>query len=79
MCVSGLVGGKNVSHAQRQDALFDLPGYLKRRLERQGLLQVVDTGLCTYRDEARFFSYRRATHRRESLYGRQISAIALKD
>ena len=34
-------------------------------------------GLCTYSDEERFFSYRRTTHRRESDYGRLISAITL--
>ncbi|WP_455473819.1 peptidoglycan editing factor PgeF [Bartonella sp. B30(2025)] len=34
--------------------------------------------LCTYQDEQRFFSYRRATHRKEPDYGRQISAIVLK-
>jgi copper oxidase (laccase) domain-containing protein len=33
--------------------------------------------LCTYSDEARFYSYRRATHRSEKDYGRQISAIVL--
>ncbi|WP_455476441.1 peptidoglycan editing factor PgeF [Bartonella sp. B17] len=35
--------------------------------------------LCTYKDEQRFFSYRRAVHRKEPDYGRQISAIILKE
>jgi copper oxidase (laccase) domain-containing protein len=34
-------------------------------------------GLDTYADERRFFSFRRATHRGEPGYGRQISLIAL--
>ena len=34
-------------------------------------------GLDTYADEARFFSYRRTTHRDEPDYGRLVSAIAL--
>ena len=34
-------------------------------------------GLDTYSDPDRFFSYRRATHRGEPDYGRQISLIAL--
>jgi polyphenol oxidase len=38
---------------------------------------VEDLGLCTYADAARFFSYRRTTHRAEADYGRHISAIAL--
>jgi copper oxidase (laccase) domain-containing protein len=39
--------------------------------------QVIDLSLCTFSDERRFFSYRRATHRNEKDYGRLISAIAL--
>ena len=33
--------------------------------------------LDTYSDADRFFSFRRATHRREADYGRQLSAIAI--
>lgn len=57
--------------------MFDLPGYLARRMTAEGVGRVVDLGLCTYSDEARFYSYRRATHRNEKDYGRQISAIVL--
>lgn len=56
---------------------FDLPALVRTRLERLGLAAVEDLGLCTYGDEGRFFSYRRATHRGEPVYGRQISAILL--
>jgi YfiH family protein len=59
--------------------MFDLPGYLTNRLKTSGVGQVHDLALCTYGDEQRFFSYRRATHRGEADYGRLISAIALKD
>jgi len=58
-------------------ALFDLPGYLRARLVAAGVGEVADLGLCTYADEKRFYSYRRATHRGEPDYGRLISAIAL--
>lgn len=58
-------------------SLFDLPGYIAARLAAAGIAQHGDLGLCTYADEARFYSYRRATHRREADYGRLISAIAL--
>src|SRR5918997_2186513 len=44
-------------------AMFDLAGYVSARLRQAGVGQVVDLGLCTYADESRFFSYRRATHR----------------
>jgi polyphenol oxidase len=57
--------------------MFDLPGYLRDRLKRAGVSAVHDLALCTYSDEARFYSYRRATHRHEADYGRLISAIAL--
>ena len=58
-------------------ALFDLGGYVAARLERAGIGEVEDLGLCTYADPARFFSYRRATHRAEADYGRHVNAIAL--
>lgn len=62
----------------REDrSLFDLPGYIRARLEGTGVGEVASLDLCTYADETRFFSYRRATHRGEADYGRLISAIAL--
>ena len=60
-----------------EHALFDLPGYIAARLARAGVTRVEDVGHCTYADAARFFSYRRSTHRREPDYGRHINAIAL--
>jgi YfiH family protein len=63
--------------ARAGHTMFDLAGYLEARLKREGAGEVVKLGLCTFSDEARFFSYRRATHRAEKDYGRQISAIAL--
>jgi polyphenol oxidase len=59
--------------------MFDLAGYLVSRMKMSGVGQVHDLGLCTYGDEQRFFSYRRATHRSEKDYGRLISAIALSE
>jgi polyphenol oxidase len=58
-------------------ALFDLPAYGLARLRAAGVGQAEWTRHCTYADEARFFSYRRATHRGEADYGRLISAIRL--
>ena len=56
---------------------FDLPGYVVDRLRAMSLASVENVGLCTYESESDFFSYRRATHRKETDYGRQISAIVL--
>ncbi|MBX9881445.1 MAG: peptidoglycan editing factor PgeF [Sphingomonas sp.] len=56
---------------------FDLEGYVASRLAAAGVTRIEALGLDTYADEDRFFSYRRATHARESSYGRQISLIGL--
>ena len=58
-------------------SMFDLHGYIAERARRAGLEGFEDSGLDTYADEDRFFSYRRTTHRREPDYGRLVSAIAL--
>ncbi len=58
-------------------SMFDLHGYIGLRAARAGVGRFVDLGLDTYADEARFFSYRRKTHRGEADYGRLVSAIAL--
>jgi polyphenol oxidase len=58
---------------------FDLAGYITSRLMRTGVGRIEDLGLCTYADPARFFSFRRSTHRAEADYGRHVSAIVLED
>ncbi|PZQ58519.1 MAG: peptidoglycan editing factor PgeF [Sphingomonas taxi] len=55
---------------------FDLEGYVVHRLAAAGVTRVEALGLDTYADPVRFFSYRRATHRGETSYGRQIAIIA---
>lgn len=62
-----------------QHAMFNLPGFIALRLEQSGVGKIQDLGLDTYSDGARFFSYRRSTHRNEADYGRLIAAIALAD
>jgi hypothetical protein len=57
---------------------FDLEAYVAARLAAAGVARVETLGLDTYSDERRFFSYRRATHRGEASYGRQISLIGLR-
>jgi YfiH family protein len=56
---------------------FDLPGYGLMRLRAAGINQAEWTRHCTYSNEGRFFSYRRATHKGEPDYGRLISTIGL--
>ena len=58
-------------------ARFDLPGFIARRIGEAGVGAFEDLALDTYADEARFFSYRRTTHRKEPDYGRLVAGIAL--
>ena len=57
---------------------FDLEGYATDRLKHAGVDNIEALGACTYARAADFFSFRRATHRNEADYGREISAIVLR-
>jgi len=56
---------------------FDLEAYVVNRLAAAGVGRVEALGRDTYTEDDAFFSYRRATHRGEPTYGRQISIIGL--
>jgi YfiH family protein len=56
---------------------FDLESYLLARLAATGIARVEALGQDTYAQADRFYSYRRATHRGEPSYGRQLSLIGL--
>jgi len=56
---------------------FDLEAFVVHRLLGAGIGEVEAVDIDTYAEEDRFYSYRRATHRGEADYGRQLSAIAL--
>ncbi|MBA2466854.1 MAG: peptidoglycan editing factor PgeF [Sphingomonas sp.] len=56
---------------------FDLDAYVVARLAAAGIGGIEALRLDTYADVDRFFSYRRASHRGEADYGRQISLIAV--
>jgi hypothetical protein len=58
---------------------FDLEGYVAARLAAAGVGRVEALGRDTYRDEARFYSFRRATHRGEPDYGRQVAIVGLEE
>jgi polyphenol oxidase len=64
------------SHRARH-AMFDLRAFTLLKLEAAGV-ECAMTDDCTYADEDNFYSYRRATHRREADYGRQLSAISIR-
>ena len=56
---------------------FDLEAYVVARLAAADVRTIEALGLDTYADDSRFYSFRRATHRGEPTYGRQISLIGL--
>ncbi len=56
---------------------FDLESYVVRRLADGGVSAIAALKADTYANEAAFFSFRRATHRGEQDYGRDMSAIVL--
>lgn len=64
--------GRRPDHHQ-----FDIEAYVAHRLADAGVARIEALGLDTYADPERFFSYRRATHRGEADYGRQISLIGV--
>jgi polyphenol oxidase len=58
-------------------SMFDLPGFIGKRLKAAGVASFDDLALCTYADAENFYSYRRSVHRRENDYGRHVHAIVL--
>jgi polyphenol oxidase len=56
---------------------FDLDAFAADRLAQAGVDKIERLSACTYARDADFFSFRRATHRGEKDYGREISAIVL--
>jgi len=57
---------------------FDLEAYVAARLAAAGITRIEALGQDTYAQADRFYSYRRATHRGEPGYGRQISIVGLE-
>ena len=64
--------GQRLGHA-----MFDLAGYLERRLAAKSIGRVAVAGIDTYPDDSGFYSYRRSRHRGENQYGRALSVITL--
>jgi YfiH family protein len=56
---------------------FDLESYVVHRLRDANVASPAALSACTYARGDEYFSFRRATHRREPDNGRQISLIAL--
>ncbi len=57
--------------------MFDLPGYVKDKLSRVNISNILDVNRNTYDEEGVFFSYRRSTHNPNSPMGNIISIIMI--
>ena len=58
-------------------AMFDIAAYVAARLAAVGVTRIAIGGQDTYAETDDYFSYRRACHRAENSYGRQLSVIGL--
>ncbi|TKB02993.1 peptidoglycan editing factor PgeF [Alteromonas portus] len=57
--------------------LLDLPLIAQMQLQQAGVNSITQSNLCTYTDEQRFYSHRRATHQNKRTTGRMVSVIGL--
>lgn len=58
-------------------AMCDIAAYVAARLAAAGLTRIAIGGQDTYALQQDYFSYRRACHKGENSYGRQLSVIGL--
>jgi len=58
-------------------AMFDITAYVAARLAAAGVTRIAIGGQDTYAEAEDYFSYRRACHKGENTYGRQLSVIGL--
>jgi YfiH family protein len=66
------IDGKRAGHH-----LFDLPGYVKEKLQNAGIKNISDDEIDTYANPKILFSYRRSSHLGEADCGRNISVIQI--
>ncbi len=59
-------------------SMFDLPGYLIKKMKSKGVEKICWTGEDTYKEPEKFFSYRYSKIFHDGLTGRMIGAIGLK-
>jgi len=59
-------------------AMFDIAAYVAARLAAAGVTRIAIGGQDTYSEAEDYYSYRRACHKNENSYGRQLSVIGLR-
>jgi len=63
---------------QKEKFFFDLEGFVKYILQKEGIQRIHSIGQDTYTNEALFFSCRRAFHKGETTFGNQASCIMIR-
>jgi len=58
--------------------MFDLPGYVIKKLQADGIKNIFNSSIDTYKEKDKFFSYRRNTLKNKKLDGYVLSVIGLK-
>lgn len=76
---ASIVERSSAEQGQTKKHLFNVKGYVAYRLAQAGIHHIQMLGSDTYKEEDRFFSFRRTTHRQEADYGRQLSGIMLTE
>lgn len=56
---------------------FDLPAYIEKKLKIAQIKEIENLGIDTYKNEEKFFSFRRANHQGLTDCGRNLSVIAI--
>lgn len=71
------VEGAISDSANKGKFLLDLPRVTRVQLQQAGVENITLSNLCTYTDEKRFYSHRRATHQNKRTTGRMVSVIGI--
>lgn len=64
-----------IGSRDRDKYLFDLSDYVEKKLCAEGIVEISNQKIDTYKNEKDLFSFRRSTHRGEKDCGRNVSFI----
>lgn len=71
------IDGAIANSTNKGKYLLDLPLVAQMQLQQAGVEDITQSNLCTYTDERRFYSHRRATHQNKRTTGRMVSVIGM--
>ena len=71
------IDGAIANSTNKGKYLLDLPLVAQMQLQQTGVEDITQSKLCTYTDDRRFYSHRRATHQNKRTTGRMVSVIGM--